>query len=209
MEKKKIIIVDDHSLFAKSLAFMVKEISDFDISHIFNNGLDFINFYKKNNEIADIVLLDMNMPVMNGIETMKWINKNLPNQKVIALSVNDDEQVVLIMAKLGIKGYLLKDCEPEYFKEALEVINNGGYFYSDKISKYIFKIGQNKVKTLFNERETEFIKLSCSEMTYKEIASTMCLSPKTIDNYRESVFDKLNVKSRIGVVLYAMKNNMA
>lgn len=205
---KSIIIIDDHNLFASSLSMMISHISEFNTLQIFNNGLDFVNFAKDNDLKldAEIILLDINMPIMDGVETMNWINKNMPDQKVIALSFNEEEKVVLKMAKLGVKGYLLKDCEPSHFKEALETVSKNGYFYSDKISKYIFDSINKPQKDLFNEKESLFIKLACSEMTYKEIAEIMHVSPKTIENYRESVFDKLNVKSRIGIVLFAAKN---
>jgi DNA-binding NarL/FixJ family response regulator len=148
------------------------------------------------------------MPILNGIETMSWIKKNMPKLDVIALSVNDDEKVVLKMVKMGVKGYLLKDCEPETFIEALNIVYKKGFFYSDKISKYIFESILKPKKNLFNDKELDFIKYSCSELTYKEIAEKMCVSFKTVDNYRESVFDRLNVKTRIGVVIYATKNKL-
>jgi DNA-binding NarL/FixJ family response regulator len=210
MKNMKIIIVDDHPLFANSLAMMISAMSDFEITHTFKNGLEFINFLKENNSesLPNIILLDINMPILNGIETMSWIKKNMPKLDVIALSVNDDEKVVLKMVKLGVKGYLLKDCEPETFIEALNIVYKKGFFYSDKISKYIFESILKPKKNLFNDKELDFIKYSCSELTYKEIAEKMCVSFKTVDNYRESVFDRLNVKTRIGVVIYATKNKL-
>ena len=206
----KIIIVDDHPLFANSLAMMISAMSDFEITYTFKNGLEFINFLKENNSepLPNIILLDINMPILNGIETMSWIKKNMPKLDVIALSVNDDEKVVLKMVKLGVKGYLLKDCEPDIFIEALNIVYKKGFFYSDKISKYIFESLHKTKKNLFKDKKLDFIKYSCSELTYKEIAEKMCVSFKTVDNYRESVFDRLNVKTRIGVVIYATKNKL-
>lgn len=210
MENRRLIIIDDHGLFANSLAMMVSNLTDFKISKIFKNGLEFINYVKDNQmqTEADIILLDINMPIMNGLETMSWMKKFIPEQKVIALSVNDDEKVVTKMVKLGVKGYLLKDCEPIHFKEALEVVKNNGLFYSDKISKYIIESIYKSKSNVFSEKESEFITYACTELTYKEIAEKMHCSPKTIDNYRESVFDKLSVKTRIGIVLYAIKHKL-
>jgi DNA-binding NarL/FixJ family response regulator len=206
----KIIIVDDHPLFANSLAMMISAMSDFEITHTFKNGLEFINFLKENNSesLPNIILLDINMPILNGIETMSWIKKNMPKLDVIALSVNDDEKVVLKMVKLGVKGYLLKDCEPETFIEALNIVYKKGFFYSDKISKYIFESILKPKKNLFNDKELDFIKYSCSELTYKEIADKMYCSPRTVEGYRDSLFEKLDLKTRVGLAVYAIKNNL-
>jgi len=210
MDNKTIAIIDDHGLFSKSLGFMIEQISDFKVINTFANGLEYVNFINSHKEIeVNIILLDINMPIMNGMETMRWIKDNQPNQKVIALSVNDDEQVVVKMIKSGVKGYLLKDCDPDYFKEALQVVDAGGYFYSDKISKHIFKSVLKNETDVFNQKELEFIKHACSDFTYKEISLIMNASPKTIDNYRESVFDKLKIKSRVALAIYAVKNNIA
>lgn len=210
MKTKTIAIVDDHALFAKSLAFMIEQMSDFKVVHTFINGLDYVKHSKSNPaDRFDLILLDINMPQMNGIETMQWINANQPHQKVIALSVNDDEQVVVKMIKSGVKGYLLKDCDPDFFKEAMDVVDAGGYFYSDKISKHIFKSMLHAADKLFTDRELIFIKHACSELTYKEIAALMAVSPKTIDNYRENIFIKLNIKTRVALAIYAVRNNLA
>ena len=210
MKTKTIAIVDDHALFAKSLAFMIEQISDFKVIQTFINGLEYVKYSQSNpDESFDLILLDINMPNMNGLETMRWINDHQPDQKVIALSVNDDEQVVVKMIKSGVKGYLLKDCDPDFFKEAMDVVDAGGYFYSDKISKHIFKSTSKTADSLFNDKELLFIKHACSELTYKEIASLMHLSPKTIDKYRENVFIKLNIKSRVALAIYAVRNNLA
>jgi DNA-binding NarL/FixJ family response regulator len=197
MKTKTIAIVDDHALFAKSLAFMIEQISDFKVIQTFINGLEYVKYSQSNpDESFDLILLDINMPNMNGLETMRWINDHQSDQKVVK------------MIKSGVKGYLLKDCDPDFFKEAMDVVDAGGYFYSDKISKHIFKSTLKTADSLFNDKELLFIKHACSELTYKEIASLMHLSPKTIDKYRENVFIKLNIKSRVALAIYAVRNNL-
>ena len=210
MKKIKISIVDDHLLFSQSLAFLIGTFEDFVVIDNYCNGKEFISsFPKPDNETPDIVLLDVNMPVMDGIDTMMWIKENYPSLKVIALSINDDEETILKMITNGARGYLLKDTHPNFFKEALEQVYNKGFYYSEIISGYLInKLKNPNSKAILKEREIEFIKLACTEKTYKEIADTMFLSPKTIDGYREAIFQKLEIKTRVGLVLYALKNKI-
>jgi len=209
MDKIKITIVDDHLLFSQSLSYLIGTFKEFAVIGNFDNGKAFINSFPTATEIPDIVLLDVNMPIMDGIETMKWIKANHPELKVLALSVNNDEATVMKMITNGAKGYLLKDTHPKTFREALLEVYQKGFYYSEMVSDFLIsKLGNNDNKVILKEREVEFIKLACTEKTYKEIADGMCLSPKTIDGYRENLFQKLEIKTRIGLVLYAIKNKI-
>ncbi|MGH2664958.1 response regulator transcription factor [Flavobacterium sp.] len=209
MEKIKITIVDDHLLFSQSLSFLIGSFKEFTVIGNYNNGKEFINSFSEEAETPDIVLLDVNMPIMDGHETIKWLKENNPGLKVLALSVNDDEDTIMKMITNGAKGYLLKDTHPNTFKEALLEVFNKGFYYSEMVSGFLInKLGNNENKITLKDREVEFIKLACSEKTYKEIADGMCLSPKTIDGYRENLFQKLEIKTRIGLVLYAIKHKI-
>jgi DNA-binding NarL/FixJ family response regulator len=209
MEKIKITIVDDHLLFSQSLSYLVGTFKEFNVIGNYINGKEFINTLSSDEQKPDIVLLDVNMPIMDGIETMKWIKQNHPDLKVLALSVNDDEATIMKMITNGAKGYLLKDTHPKIFKEALIEVYERGFYYSEMVSGFLInKLNSDKNKVTLKERELEFIKLACTEKTYKIIADEMCLSPKTIDGYRESLFDKLEIRTRIGLVLYAVKNKI-
>ena len=208
--KSKIIIVDDHLLFSQSLELLIKSFGDYDVINRFENGKVFISYLQENldNDI-DLILLDVNMPVLDGINTMKWIKENRPDLKVIALSVNDDEEIIIKMITNGAKGYLLKDTSPEVFREAIECVIEKGFYFTELVSGMLInKVNSDNKKISLKEKEIVFIKHACTEMTYKEIASEMCLSPKTIDGYRESLFDKLEIKTRIGLVLYAIKHKI-
>jgi DNA-binding NarL/FixJ family response regulator len=209
MEKIKITIVDDHLLFSQSLSYLVGTFKEFNVIGNYINGKEFINTLSSDEQKPDIVLLDVNMPIMDGIETMKWIKQNHPDLKVLALSVNDDEATIMKMITNGAKGYLLKDTHPKIFKEALIEVYERGFYYSEMVSGFLInKLNSDKNKVTLKERELEFIKLACTEKTYKIIADEMSLSPKTIDGYRESLFDKLEIRTRIGLVLYAVKNKI-
>ncbi|WP_268846337.1 response regulator transcription factor [Flavobacterium aestivum] len=209
MDKIKIIIVDDHVLFSESLSYLVGSFKEFEVIGNYGNGREFISALSEETLMPNVILLDINMPIMNGVETMKWIKENHPNLKVIVLSVNDDENTIMKMMADGVKGYLLKDTSPNQFREALLEVYNKGFYYSERISSCLInelRNGHNRV--FLKEREVEFIKLACTEKTYNEIAVEMHLSPKTVDGYRENLFQKLEIKTRIGLVLYAMKNKI-
>jgi DNA-binding NarL/FixJ family response regulator len=149
------------------------------------------------------------MPVMNGIETTQWLTKNQPDIKVVALSMDDEEQTIIRMLRAGAKGYLLKDINPSILQDAFRDVTEKGFYYSDRITNTVLSsLHKPQSELQLKDREIEFLKLACTEKTYKEIASEMFLSPKTIDGYREALFEKLQIKSRIGLAVYAIKNKI-
>lgn len=210
--KHDVIIVDDHILFARSLAGLVDTFPEYQVKFTFNNGAELVDKMAAGMELPAIILLDVKMPVMDGIATMKWLKKHQPDAKVLALSMEDDEQTVLAMLRNGAKGYLLKDIHPTLLKKALDTVLDKGYFHTAEVTSTLMnslnegKDAKNQIK--LKENEIKFIKLACEEKTYKEIADEMFLSPKTIDGYRQHLFEILNVKNRIGLVMYAIKNKI-
>lgn len=211
MKKIDIIIVDDHLLFSQALNGLVSNYEEFNVIKVLNNGKELIDFFSANNTHPDIVLMDIKMPQMNGIEATKWLKNNHPKIKVLALSMECDEVTILQMLRAGAKGYLLKDIHPSILHHALLEVNSNGFYYTENVTNTLLNSTNNKVRKggiILKERELEFLKLTCSEMTYKEIAGVMCLSPKTVENYRESLFEKVNAKTRIGLVLYAIKEKI-
>jgi len=203
-----IIIVDDHNLFAQSLKGLIASFEKFEVAEVFKNGQELVDHLSISSVDPDIILLDIRMPVMNGIETMNWIHKNRPNQKVLALTMEHDEETIIKMIKMGCRGYLLKDIEPDEFLDALTCVNESGYFLNEESSVASCSSPKDKDIDKLSLREQEFLNLACSELTYKQVADEMNLSPKTIDGYRENLFNKLHVRSRVGLVLFAVKNNM-
>lgn len=209
-----IVLVDDHSLLRNGLAELVKSLGHTVLFEA-DNGKDFTA--KLNAEsLPDVVLLDINMPEMDGFETAQWIKTNYPEIKVLALSMYDNETSIIRMLKCGAKGYILKDSEPAELKTAIHALMGKGFYYSDLVSgKLMHAINKmdddgDGLKSLvpLNDRETEFLKHSCSELTYKEIADKMFVSPRTIDGYRDALFEKLHLKTRVGLVMYAIKNGI-
>jgi two-component system invasion response regulator UvrY len=213
-EKIKVALADDHVLLRNGLAGLINSFDDYTVIFEADNGTDFQKKIQRGNE-PELVLMDINMPGMDGFATAEWLRQNYPLTKVLALSMYDNENSIIRMFKAGAKGYILKDSEPAELKAALDSIMQKGYYYSELVTgKLIHSINMsnengvaNKTGQL-NDRETEFLKLAATELTYKEIAEKMNLSPRTIDGYRDALFEKLELKSRVGLVLYAIKNGI-
>lgn len=208
--KHKIAIVDDHALFAGSLERLINSFPTFATIYHVRNGVELQQKLSKVNEVPDVVLLDVNMPVMNGFETAEWLTSTHPKIKFIALTMDDEEHTIIKMLRLGAKGYLLKDIHPDVLKTALNEVIDKGYYHSQKVSEMLVRsLNPDKDKSLFlKDNELIFIQLASSEMTYKEIAEVMNLSPKTIDGYRQELFNRFEVKNRVGLVIFALKNNL-
>ncbi len=213
--KANVVLVDDHTLLRNGLASLIRSFGDFNILFEADNGKDFINKLKPKT-LPQVVLMDINMPEMDGYEACLWLKNNHPNIKVLALSMYDNETSVIRMFKAGAKGYILKDCDPAELKNALEAVVAKGFYYSEMVTgKLIHTINSldeedNQARNVIqmNEREVSFLKLVCTELTYKEIAEKMFLSPRTIDGYRDDLFQKLNARTRVGLVMYAIKNGI-
>jgi two-component system, NarL family, invasion response regulator UvrY len=209
-----IVLTDDHVLLRNGLAELVKKLGHTVLFEA-GNGKDFIQQLDKKN-MPELVLMDINMPEMDGFETTQWLKTNHPDVKVLALSMYDHENSIIRMLKCGAKGYILKDSEPAELTAAINALLTKGYYYSDLVSgKLIHAINEiddkgSDANTLhhLNERETSFLKYTCTELTYKEIADKMNVSPRTIDGYRDGLFEKLHVKTRVGLVMYAIKNGL-
>ncbi|TXE15018.1 response regulator transcription factor [Seonamhaeicola algicola] len=210
MKTYSVVIVEDHKLLSQAIAGLVNSFEEFKVSYLCYNGKELLTKFKIPENRPDIVLIDVNMPILNGIETTRIITQEYPDVRVIALSVVEDEATIINMLKVGAKGYLLKDIEKNILEIALKEVIKNGYYYTQDVSHILVNSLNGKDTSIIKlkEREIEFIKYACSEMTYKEISEKMFLSPKTIDGYRDSLFQKLHLKNRIGLVLYAIKHKI-
>jgi two-component system, NarL family, invasion response regulator UvrY len=215
MPKLIVALVDDHVMLRMGLATLINDMQTYEVMLESDNGQDFIKNITEKKIEPDIILLDVNMPYMDGFATAQWIRENLPLSKVLVLSMFDDEKSIIKMLRYGAKGYILKDGEPKELADALHNVVHKGYHYSDLVNgKLIHAInniednGLLHVENKLTAKELEFLKLCCSEMTYKEVANIMYLSVRTVEGYRDNLFIKLNLKTRVGLVLYAIKNNI-
>ncbi len=207
-----IALADDHILLRNGLAALIKN-QGHNVLFEADNGIDFINKIAIENTLPDIVLMDINMPQMDGYTTTQWLKEKHPNVQVLALSMYDNENSIIRMLRSGAKGYILKDSEPIELKNAIDSILNKGFYYSDLVNgKLLYALNhledkgnQTKLLAGLSEKETSFLKHACTELTYKEIADKMFVSPRTIDGYRDALFDKLQIKTRVGLAMYAIK----
>lgn len=211
----RIALVDDHALLRNGLASLIQTFEGYSVLFEADNGKDFIR-QLQTHAVPDIILLDITMPEMNGFETASWINKNAPSIKILVLSMMDNDAVVISMIKEGARGYILKDSKPAIFKEALDNIRDTGFYMNELVSNKMLSYVKNHENSgtalplisQLTDKEILFMRMACTEMTYKEIANAMQISPRTVDGYRDELFKKLNVESRVGLVLFAVKHGL-
>ncbi|KQM75015.1 two-component system response regulator [Pedobacter sp. Leaf216] len=203
-----IAIVDDHTLFRSGLASLLEEFDEIKVMFEATNGVDLQNKINNHTEVQ-LILMDINMPVMDGYAATKWVKIHHPNVHVLALSMLEDEKAIIGMLKAGAGGYMLKESTPSDLFAAIRVIVDKGFFVNELVSgRLLVALKDSDIKPTFSARELTFFQHCSTELTYKEIADLMNVSPRTVDNYRESLFAKLNIKSRTGLVVYGIKNNI-
>jgi len=212
-KKIQVAIADDHTLLRKALAKLIASFDQYAVLFEAENGKE-IKAKLGQHIIPDVVLLDVNMPEMDGYETVRWLYANYPQVKVLALSMYSDEKTIIKMLRLGAKGYILKNIDPEELKNALDSVVQKNFYLSEYISGKIISglhkdAGRDEEEVHLTDKEKEFLRLICSEITYKDIAVKMFVSPRTVDEYRNTLFEKLKVKSRVGLVMYAMRHGLA
>ncbi|MBS1509855.1 MAG: response regulator transcription factor [Bacteroidetes bacterium] len=205
-----LLLADDHILLRDALANLIGNFDEFAITGKAGNGKEVIHAIE-NGTSADIILMDLNMPGMDGYETARWLAANHPQIKIVILTMYDSEIALIRLLQAGVHGFLKKDIHPTELKNALLTIAGGDYYYSNHTTNKIaslFRKQSNLEKALLNETEIAFLKLASTDMTYKEIAQAMNMTPRLIDSLRDSLFTRLDVKSRVGLVIYAVKNGI-
>ena len=213
-DTRYIAIVDDHTMFRKGLSALINLFPRYEVLFEAADGREMIERLKYQRH-PDIILLDISMPGMDGYETAEWLRTHHPDIHVLALSTMETEIAIIKMIRQGAKGYVLKDAEPEELKLAFDEVFSRGFFFNDQVTRTVMRnisqlVDENSSLNTFvklTPREMEFIRKACSEMSYQEIAKEMFVSERTVDGYREALFKKLNVSTRVGLVLYAIKNN--
>ena len=210
--KLTIGLVDDHQLFLKSLQLMLESFKVYEVVVEALNGEDLKNKLKGSRTIPDLMLVDVNMPVMDGIATCKWLSEPYPAMKLIALSMNDTDNAIIDMIKAGCCAYLLKDTHPNELEKALQEVIAKGYYNADasnlNFRRLLLKSSEPPT-VILTEKEKQFLSYACSELTYKQVAAKMNLSERTIDGYREALFQKFHVQSRVGLCLEALRKGFA
>jgi len=213
-KKIKVALADDHLLLRTALTKIVNDFQNCKVILEVGNGVDLLQ--KLNEGVKpDVLVLDLNMPGMNGYDVARQIVKDFPDIKILVLTMYDQEMALVRLLQVGVKGFLKKDIFPEELKKAIEAIADTGYYYShDTTGRIInmFKKSNGKQmhfeNNMLTDTEILFMKLSCTEKTYKEIALEMELNPRSVDNLRDNLFTRLNVKSRVGLAIFAVKNGI-
>lgn len=204
-------IADDHQLFLKSLCLLIHGFHNLDVVTEALNGEELLEKLELMTMQPDLLLIDVQMPVMDGIATAEKITQKYPAIKLIALSSKDDDTTIITMIKAGCCAYLMKDIHPIEFEKALLEVYDKGYYNADASNinyRRLIKKAHEEETLSITEKEKAFLKLACSDLTYKQIASIMNLSERRIDGYRESLFQKLNVQSRVGMALEAIRRRI-
>lgn len=213
-ETFKVILADDHVLLRDALATLIDSFDECKITGVASNGKELMALMKQG-PVPNIIVLDLNMPLMDGYETAQWLYENYPDVRILILTMYDSEIALIRLLQVGVRGFLKKDIHPFELKNALVSVANDGYYYSHnttgKLATLFQKNHQNKSsieKALLTPIDIEFLRLASTDMTYKAIAHTMNITPRAIDGYRDNLFEKLDVKSRVGLAIYAVKNGI-
>jgi two-component system invasion response regulator UvrY len=213
-QKYKVILADDHALLREALANLVNSFDEFQVIATVGDGNKLVETIQSGT-IPDIILLDLNMPVMDGFATAKWLQQNHPEIRILILTMYDSEIALIRLLQAGVKGFLKKDIHPSELRTALKSVSEEGYYYAHnttgKLASLFEKSTEKKSlidRAMLNDKEIEFLRLASTDMTYKEIAHQLSLSPRAIDGYRDALFEKLDVKSRVGMAIYAVKNGI-
>ena len=209
-----VLLVDDHNLLRNAMAELISRFEGYSVCGQAANGkelIDLLSFAVT----PDIIILDIQMPVLSGEDTAKWLKKNRPEIKILVLTMYNDELNIIRMIRAGVSGYILKDVSSAQLKDAMDQVRDNGVYHSDIENETLKRVALSEtakpeLKVVnFTLRETEFLKLACTDLTYKEIAAKMGCAVRTIDGYRDDLFNRLGIKSRIGLALYAIKRGIA
>lgn len=215
MSKIQIAVVDDHSLFRKGMISILQQVPDFEVVMDATNGQEFLD--KLPAQPIDVVLMDLQMPVLDGIKTTEIIRAKHPDIRVLILSMHDEDQFVLHLMEIGANGYLLKDTDPEEVEKAIRKVYETDIYFSDFVSKIMLRKmnrktqQENKIfnyKTDLSERELQVLKHICEGLTTAEIGELVSLSPRTVEGHRLRMMEKLGLKNTAGLVAFAIRNNL-
>lgn len=214
--QKNIVLVDDHVVVRTGLKELIQKLGTYQVCAEFDDGESLLKNFPFETPV-DLIILDLSLPCMNGDAVMRELNKKGNQIPVLILTLNSDEAVIIRLFRLGVRGYLQKNCTSAELKKAIEEIFTSGYYHNEFLTMSLQcdsdtrnKTEQEKLLDRLSERELEFLKLVCSEAdyTYEQVADRMNVQRRTVDGYREGVFEKLGVKSKTGLVVFVLKNKL-
>ena len=211
MKKINLAIVDDHKIFRNGLKAILEDCAEFELVLEASNGKQLIGLLTE--VTPDVILMDIKMPEMDGIQTTAYVKQQYPQIKVLALSMFNEDKYIVDMMKAGASGYLLENAEPEEIIEAISTVYDKDYYFNEHLSVTLIKQLNINTKQVnpsqhladFNDREIEVLKLVCQECSNQEIADKMFLSVRTVEGYRARLFEKTKSKNLVGLVIFAIK----
>lgn len=206
----RIAIVDDHRLFRKGLAALLADMPGLSVVLEAGHGAELLTSLQE--VPADVVMLDISMPVMDGIATLQHLRSQHPQLKVIMLSMNEDDAMIIHLMGLGANGYLLKEAQPEEVETAIRTVMTSGYFLNDRVSRAMLtriarpeKIKPVQFGTDISDREMEVLMLVCHGLTTQEIGEKLFISPRTVEGHRKNMMEKLGIHNTASLVIFAIK----
>ena len=207
-------MADDHVLLRNALASLIDSFDNCRVIHQCRTGRELTECIRSG-AVPDVALLDLNMPEMDGFETAEWLQKNVPQVHVLMLTMYDSEISLIRLLQTGVKGFLKKDIHPDELKFAIQSVVQTGYYYSNHSTGRLMNLFKNNPeggtglqKATLTEQEIQFLKLACTDLTYKEIAGQMGLNPRSVDTLRDQLFVKFDVKSRVGLAIVAIRHGV-
>lgn len=207
----EILVADDHTLFRKGLINLLNASPDFKVTAEAANGIEVVEQVASGN-LFDVLLLDVNMPVMNGLETVERLKARGKSYNVLMVSMEENELTILKLIRLGIKGYILKDAEPSELKKALKTVAGGNYYYNQKVTERMVRKAEDRnweereVLHTLTPREIEFLQHLASDLSHAQIAEKMGISHRTVHGYMADISGKIGLKGRVALALYAARN---
>ena len=214
MKKINIAIADDYKIFREGIKKCIASDKNLQVILEADNGEDLINSFKNNQ--PDIVIMDLKMPIMDGMEATQIIHKDFPQVKVLVVTMYEDDKFIIHLMEMGANGYLLKNAEPDEIRKAIYTVYENGYYFNDLVNKALLKklVLKTNIKPSFNqdveftERELEVLKLICEEKTAAEIGKEIFLSPRSVEGIRQRLIEKIGVRNTAGLVMFAVKNGI-
>ena len=215
MKKIKVAIADDYKIFREGLKVSLAQDDGLQVIFEAENGEELLAAMES--KLPDLIIMDLKMPIMDGMEATQIVRKKYPDVKVLVVSMYEDDKFIIHLMEIGANGYLLKNAEPEEIRKAIYAVCENGYYFNDLVNKALLKklVLKNNIKPSFNEnvdlteRELEVLKLICEEKTAAEIAKQIFLSPRSVEGIRQRLIEKIGVRNTAGIVMFAVKNGLA